>query len=333
MIENQFSHKHLTRPIILTCATVIVFMILAVSPVWAGTAKLVSLKQDIRINGPFVTLGDIFTQAGEAAHVVLSDAPAPGKRLALEARRLAAFSSNRGLIWKNSARLEHVFIHRASQTITTPVILDAVTRALEAESSQGTLDIELSDRKLKLNVPTDMDTSIEVRELSYDATSGHFEAIIHAGGDDPESINTHISGRAYEAFDVPTLNRARRSGDIIEASDIEWKRMRQTRVGRTTITDEDYLIGMSLKRQMAPGQPIRKSDVERPVIVNKGALITLVYRSPGITLTAEGRTLSEGGMGDVIRILNTRSNRTVQARVATSHEAIVANLSTQLTVN
>ena len=87
---------------------------------------------------------------------------------------------------------------------------------------------------------------------------------------------------------------------------------------------------MSLKRQMAQGQPIRKSDIERPVIINKGALITLVYRSPGIILTAEGRALSDGGAGDVIRIINTQSNRTVQAKVVASNEAIVAGTPSQI---
>ncbi len=333
MIENRFSYPRLAYLKTLTCAAFIALAYLAVGPAQAETAKLVSLKPDIRINGSFVTLGDIFTQAGEAAHVVLADAPAPGRRLALKARRVAAFSYQRGLIWKNSAQLEYIFIHRTSLTIETPVILDAVTKALELESSFSTLDVELSDRNLKLNVPSHLDGSVEIRELSYDSASGHFEAILHAGGNDPESINTHISGRAYEAFEVPTLSRARRSGDVIEASDIEWKRFRQTRVGRTVITDEASLIGMSLKRQIAPGQPLRKSDIERPVIVKKGALITLVFRSPGITLTALGRTLSEGGQGDVIRIINTQSNRTVQARVTTSQEAIVADLSTQVSVN
>ena len=333
MIENQSSLLRLVHLIIRTWAIFISLSVLATNPAWADTENIVSLKADIHINSSLVTLGDIFSQAGEASHIVIADAPAPGQRLALKARSIAAFSYQHGLIWKNSARLETIFIHRTSHTITTRVILDAVSQALEAESSLDRLVVELRNRKLQMKVPVHLDDSLEVRELSFDMTSGHFEAILHAGGDDGESVNTHISGRAYEAFDVPTLNRARRAGEVIEAGDIEWKRIRQSRIGRTVITDETLLIGMSIKRQITPGQPLRKSDVERPVIIKKGAQITLVYLSPGITLTAAGRSLSDGGVGDVIRIVNTQSNRTVQARVSTAHKAIVADLSAQLSAN
>jgi len=333
MIENHFSPLRLMRRIFMPLVAFFAVTALGVLPAGAEMTKPVSLKSHISVEGRFITLGDLFMQAGEAAHVIVGDAPAPGRRLVFEARRLAAFSAQHGLTWKNTARLDRVFIQRASHKITTSVILQAVTQALENEAGPGALEIELSDRNVKLDVPSHFGDRVAITDLSYDPASGYFEAVLSAGGDDPESVSTHISGRAYQAFDVPTLKRAHRAGDVIEAGDVEWKRLRQNRIGRTVITNEADLVGMSLKRRIAQGQPLRKSDVERPIIVNSGALITLIYRSPGIMLTAEGRTLSKGGTGDVIRVINTQSKRTVQATVTSSHEAVVADFSNQVSLN
>ena len=66
---------------------------------------------------------------------------------------------------------------------------------------------------------------------------------------------------------------------------------------------------------MTPGKALRQTDVEIPVVVQKGSLVTVVYRSNNMTLTAEARALQNGGQDEPIRVINTQSNRTLQGRV------------------
>ncbi len=49
--------------------------------------------------------------------------------------------------------------------------------------------------------------------------------------------------------------------------------------------------------------------------VRRGESVTLVYQSPGMSLTMRARALEDGAVGQPVRLLNTASNRTIDAVV------------------
>lgn len=49
--------------------------------------------------------------------------------------------------------------------------------------------------------------------------------------------------------------------------------------------------------------------------VRRGETVSLVYLAPGLSLTTRARALEDGAMGQSVRLLNTVSNRTVDAIV------------------
>jgi len=49
--------------------------------------------------------------------------------------------------------------------------------------------------------------------------------------------------------------------------------------------------------------------------VPKNKLVSMIYEVGALRLTARGRTLTDGGAGAVIKVLNIDSNRTVDALV------------------
>jgi flagella basal body P-ring formation protein FlgA len=57
------------------------------------------------------------------------------------------------------------------------------------------------------------------------------------------------------------------------------------------------------------------SDLQMPVLVAKGKLVTLTLKNRHMLITAQGRALENGAKGDVIRVTNTRSRQTVQGVV------------------
>jgi flagella basal body P-ring formation protein FlgA len=67
---------------------------------------------------------------------------------------------------------------------------------------------------------------------------------------------------------------------------------------------------------LRPGEPVRASEVQRPVVVPKGGLVTLVLTTSGMQLTARGRALEDGGEGDAIRVANAQSHTLVEGIVS-----------------
>ncbi len=57
-------------------------------------------------------------------------------------------------------------------------------------------------------------------------------------------------------------------------------------------------------------------NFQDPVVVAKGSLVTIVLKTPTMILTAQGRAVEDGGRGDVIRVMNTRSKKIVEGVVS-----------------
>ena len=93
------------------------------------------------------------------------------------------------------------------------------------------------------------------------------------------------------------------------------------------------LEGLEARRVLHAGEGLRVSDVRHPVLVNKGATVTMTFAAPGIELTAVGRAMSEGGLGETVVVQNPVSFRQVSAVVTGAGEvravASGASLTTQ----
>lgn len=81
------------------------------------------------------------------------------------------------------------------------------------------------------------------------------------------------------------------------------------------IADPGLLLGQEARVALYAGRPIRIADVGPPAVVERNAVIPLLYRRGGLTITTEGRALDRAGPGDVIRVMNLSSRTTVTARI------------------
>lgn len=130
-----------------------------------------------------------------------------------------------------------------------------------------------------------------------------------------------MSGEVFLTTAVPVLRKTLRHGDIITADDIDYVTLRVDQLKRDTLSNPDQLIGRTPRRFVQAGAPITETQIERPRMVSKGAVVTMSYSTPFMTLTTQGRALEHGGLGDQIRVQNLQSNTTVTA-VVTDHNAV-----------
>ena len=63
------------------------------------------------------------------------------------------------------------------------------------------------------------------------------------------------------------------------------------------------------------GQTLRKFDVKRPIAVPRGKLVTILWSARAMNLTVQGQALEAGGVGEIIKVANTKSKTTVMAEV------------------
>ncbi|MDO5631790.1 MAG: flagellar basal body P-ring formation chaperone FlgA [Paracoccus sp. (in: a-proteobacteria)] len=91
------------------------------------------------------------------------------------------------------------------------------------------------------------------------------------------------------------------------------------------IRDAEQAIGQQTRFTIYEGRPVTASVLRAPRLVDRNQIVRLAYERGALRIEAEGRALSEGAAGDVIRVMNTASRSTVTARVNSDGSVTVIN--------
>jgi len=289
----------------------------------AAEATPVTLRQTVTVSGALVRLGDLFVPAGDKAEAAVAYAPAPGKRAIFDARWLYRVARAYGLNWRPLSIHEKAVVARDSIVIGRREIADHILAALVERGVDADMQVELSNRMLRIHIPGDSSATVAVEDVSYEPRTRRFIAIVAAPADDPAARRIRVTGRVHRVIDVPVLTRRVLAGQVIRARDVKRIAMRSDRLQRDTIQDAAALIGKSPRRGLRAGVPVRVSDVRLPVLVPRHSLVTITYSVRSMRLTAQGRALEDGGAGDTVRVANTQSNTVVQAVVTGANRVSV----------
>jgi flagellar basal body P-ring formation protein FlgA len=288
----------------------------------------VVLRQNVMVDDHLIILGDIFKGTGDKSTIAIAYAPEPGKKAFFDANWLYRIANGHGLKWRPLSMKQNVQVKRKTVTIERDEIEDYIFAALIDKGADPKMTIELSNRSVQLHVPSSSEAIIEVTNTNYDQRTQRFSAHIST----PGSKSIRVTGRLQKMLNIPVLNRRILRNEMIMTKDIKWVKSPSKRVQNDIILHVDDLIGKTPKRGLRAGALIRSSEVQRPVLVEKGSIVTMILKTPLMVLTSQGRAVDPGANGDVIRITNTQSNKVVQAVVTAAGLASITPAS-QMAVN
>lgn len=285
----------------------------------------VTLASEVTVDEGVVRLGDIFHGAGKYQDRVVAYAPRPGSKAVFDARWLMRVAAAYKLDWRPSSVAERVVIDRASQIVTKTDIEDLLQQRYIEEGGETSSRTTLSNRDLRLHLPTSAANGVipmlNVEQMTVEPGTGRFTAVVAWGNGSDDRLR--LAGRVERMTQVPVLSGRVMRDEIIDEASITWQSLPETRLPRATITDMNLIVGMSAKRTLAPGAPIAATDVRRPLLVNRGETVTMMLSTPAMQLTAKGRALQNGSIGDIVRISNLQTNTVVDAVVTGPGQARV----------
>jgi flagellar basal body P-ring formation protein FlgA len=113
---------------------------------------------------------------------------------------------------------------------------------------------------------------------------------------------------------VPAHDIAR--GETIADSDLTYATVPGSALMSGTVTSFAVVKDMEARRMLHAGEVLRADDVRHPIVVTKGQTITMLFRAPGVELSAMGRSMGEGGVGDTITVQNPSSFRMITGVVS-----------------
>jgi flagellar basal body P-ring formation protein FlgA len=275
-----------------------------------------SLRNTVVVNGPSIRLGDLFSDAGPRAAVEIAPAPALGGRIVLDAAWLAAAAREQALDWQPKSRFEQAIVERAGQTVPLETVIAEVRQELANRLPAGQSELTLDNSDLRLIVPAGSAPLVTVDGLTFDPRSGRLTAYVAASAGDIATERVRVTGRVRRIVDMPVLTRLVAPGETIAANDIEMIALPSDRLNQSFVAAAGELVGKTPRRSIRPGEPIRPGDIQTPVVIRRGELVTVILQSAGLLLTAQAKALEDGVQGQAIRVSNTRSGKTLDAAVS-----------------
>jgi flagellar basal body P-ring formation protein FlgA len=280
----------------------------------AANADAATLRSMTTLHAAVVRLSDLFDEAGANADRVLGPGPGAGGRIVVESAQLGAIAHQFGVDWRPASSGDRAVLDRPGRPLRREDALDAVKSALVGAGASPDCDVELPGFTPPL-VPFEADPRPVVSDMDYDPAAGRFSAVLSISGAAMEPIHMRLAGRVDDTVDIPVATTRLSAGNVLRAEDVHIARVHTTQIRSEVVRRSDDAIGMQLKRPLAAGQPLAVSELMRPSMVQKGAGVTMLLDSPGITLSAQGQALESGAIGERIHVLNPVSRAVIEAEV------------------
>ncbi|GAB4575091.1 MAG: hypothetical protein Tsb008_14620 [Rhodothalassiaceae bacterium] len=286
-------------------------LVLALPAAAAG----LEVRPAVEVSGPTVRLGDVLEDAGDAADRPIAQSPAPGETMSLAMADIARAAREAGL--DDLPTLSgYVRVARASQAVPETAVLALLEDAISGRAYGERFRLRITGQRGSLHVPVDADPlAITLETMRLDEATGRFAARLLLPADGGLGTAVELSGIAERLREVPVLLRDMERGEIVSARDVGTAAIVARKVNRGTISDISMLVGKETRRSLRANEPLREGDVEAPVLVARGAIVTVSIARGGMSLSTTAKAMQEGTEGDVIRLINLATNRALEGRV------------------
>ncbi len=273
-----------------------------------------SLRPVVTLHGPTVLLSDLFDDAGPHAARVLGPAPAIGGRVVVEAPQLAAIARQFGVDWRPASLADRTVLDRPGRPLPRDEMLTALQAALVRAGASAEADVELPGFDAPL-VPVNGTAQTIVTQTDYDPASGRFAALLTVTAEATAPINLRVAGRVIETTELAVPVARLLPGAVLRAQDFRLARVRAGLVRGEAVQTPAEAVGMALRHTAVAGQPVLRSELMQPPVVEKGTVVMIILETQGIALSGQGQALDAGAVGQRVRVLNTVSRAVLDAEV------------------
>jgi len=307
---------------------VLTFLLLVATSVQAHAEDTVNpavfLKTDIYISDKVVTVGDIFENAGAHANHVLAPAPQADETMILGMSDLVRIKDAFELNWTPLNKFDKAVLQRAVSEIDKSDIARLVEQSILKDFKGKEVELEISTVLPRMVFQGRKDPLLHVTNQTWNPVDNSFNVSVKATGEHGTTKDIDVEGFVYQLTNIPVLDQNIRNGIIIREHNVKMLKLRQNSLNENVALSMNDLIGMTPRRMVQSDRPVRLADLEKPQIVEKGEIITLTLNEGPLSLTAKGRALDAGAKGDVIRVMNLSSKRTIEGLVSAPQRVEIA---------
>jgi len=206
-----------------------------------------------------------------------------------------------------------------SQTIPEARFRESFIQYLSRYLEKNQSDIIVSEFKVMRNVPVPAGkVSIRLFQKGNKELAEYvkLKAVVSVNG----SVKSKVELRAWvDVFEqVVCASRDLKSKEIIQKQDLHLERINISHLSNDVTGDLNSVVGLMVKHRIRADRCIKAWMVQKPYIVERGDMVRILAESGTLKITAPGKTMDKGYHGEVIRVQNIMSQKTIYAKVMSS---------------
>lgn len=129
----------------------------------------------------------------------------------------------------------------------------------------------------------------------------------------PWSLHVPVTVKVYKHVVVASKSLSR--GDLLTESDLKRIKYDMSQLPAGYIEEPADGLGMEVKRRVSQGTPLTTSMIKKPNIIKRGQQVSIVARAGSMEVRMSGKALSNGAVGERVRVLNLKSKKKLEGTV------------------
>ena len=324
MMTHGILRRHTMRE--LGACLIFMFVVILLSPVaFSSDGPCLTLKAAVAVDQDAVRLSDIATLTGAPktqlktlGATVVARSPQPGQTRFvgvdyIRIRLKQAGVDMASMIFKGP---QDVQITRQSATLPTRRIERAVETAIRNRMPWENENVTIS------GITFDETIHLPTGKLSYRIVPNRHEdylgrtiLALHLFVDGKPVRKAWVHATISVMTDVVTVVRPLGKHQHIELADLAVERRDRKDLSSDTVSRIEDALGNRTMRMIYPNTVLQSSMIALPPLVKRGDIVKIVANAGPMTITATGMVKQQGRKGEVVRVMNTASNRVITARV------------------
>lgn len=284
----------------------------------------IKVKDKALVDGETVSLGDIATfqpaddiRVDRLRAIEISVSPAPDTIRRIEKELIMYRVANHVNRDKDItlSMPESVVVERESQVISGKTLEKIFTDYVLENSpfDQDEIVIEKINTPLSLAFPKGR-LDWEITEKQKNNYSGNISINVDFYLEGELQRKIVLSGKVGINKEVIKATRNINKGELISSKDITIVSEKGKNTKNSISSIED-VIGKRATRRIQADQTLQNGMVMVPPAIEKGAQIMIRAENDELVITASGKALEEGSVGDQIRVMNIASGKEIMATV------------------
>ena len=280
----------------------------------AQAQDMAFLRPQAIVEDMVLRVQDLFENPGRRGEATLGAAPAPGRRLVIEAAQLGAIARQYGVPWRAVSANDRVVVERPGRALPRAEVEALLREEFSRSGLEAEAELEIVGWIAPM-VPLAALPQLTLEGAVLESPGNRFAATLVVAAEGMSTQRLRIAGRAVPTTPVIIATRRVAIGEVIRGADAREIRMRSERVRPGMATRLDQVVGQETRRPLATEGMFALVDIGPPSLVARNQAVTLFLDAPGLTLTAAGRALESAPRGGMVPVMNLASRAVLEGQV------------------